>query len=481
MPAAITRGLDHSESVASLWLMSSAPAETAPDALDEVPQGYHVEYLWNPRENTYSEQLVADIDPDLELERAEASYEAWREEDAERRAIEAAEALGEEALEVEEEPEPSFEAAESALDPLSDLTQAIPCVVGRAATEKLAAAPVPYVWGQIVVQGTINLFAGGPSSGKSTLLFLLLAARSSTARAPLELLGYPVAPAPARAWIILIEGEHGEKSTARKLLRSYEILDAPLNGLDRVVTIARKAVTVGSPAWRKIESLAARGHISDVFLDTLARVSPPGKEANDERAQVEIFERLAKLIEVAPSDAQPTLWIAAHTRKGEAQGASPRVELEDVSGSAQRTGQCDSVIGVWGKKNKARTVDFLKLREEPDEYPEEVKYTIHGTEMTIETIGGRRVAPDGSPEEAPTLGGEGPAGRILSHLRAHPEESFSATALRKVATSNGSKLGNPHFWAIIESLVKSGRVSHQQEGDFVGYRWAVSPSETPGV
>jgi hypothetical protein len=419
-------------------------------------------YLWDPKANVYLEKIAPiDVDPAEEAEKAFVARLEDRDVHPE--------------LYQDEEPEDAPEDAEAppTEDPLADLRKAVPIIIGRATVEKLAAALVPFIWGQIVVGGTINLFAGGPSSGKSTLLFLLLAARSSTNPHPIDILTFPCAPAPSDKFLVLIEGEHSEGSTARKLLKSFDLVDAPLDGLDRVVTIARKGVTIGSLAWRRILNLAARGLVSDVFLDTLARVSPPENEADNETGQVEVFNRLSELIECAPGGSL-TIWIAAHTRKsGTGKDARSRVDVDDVSGSAQRVGQCDTLIGIWGKKNGSRTVDFLKLREEPDAYPDEVTYRIEGTELTIES-GGTSTTPPVPAEE------DGPAARIVSHLRTHPEKDFTISSLRKIGGSAGGKLNTAHAEKIMSNLVKSGRVAHTQNGDDEVYKWAHYEDATPG-
>ena len=236
----------------------------------------------------------------------------------------------------------------------------------------LASAPVSYAWVDIAVAGTIVLLAGGPSEGKTTLLFLLLAARAAIG-GRVQLLGRDVEPAPEGRYLLLIEGEHSESSTARKLIRSLEILGVPQNALNRVIIVARKSLTIGSPAWDEVTSLVRAGLVSDIAIDTIARCSPA--DANDEAAQVQIFSALADCIEAAPNpDARPTVWMVAHTRKGSSG------ELGDVSGSAQRVGQADSVLIVKGTKVKGRTVSsrvtFQKLREEPDEYPSPVDFTL---------------------------------------------------------------------------------------------------------
>jgi hypothetical protein len=140
-----------------------------------------------------------------------------------------------------------------------------------------------------------------------------------------------------------------------------------------VILVARKSVRIGDPVWEDVEKLIAAGLVSDIALDTLARVAPA--EANDEREQVAIFDLVTKGIDRAPSeDTKPVVWIVAHTKKG---GGD---DLEAVSGSAQRTGQADSVLMVEATRTGGRVVSsrvtFAKLREEPDEHPEPAEFSI---------------------------------------------------------------------------------------------------------
>jgi hypothetical protein len=229
------------------------------------------------------------------------------------------------------------------------------------------------VWQDIAVRGTINLGAGPPSGGKTTLLFLILGARLNLGE-PVELLGRMVTPAPEGTWIVLIEGEHGETSTCRKIERSCEILRVDDVALQRLIIVARKAVHIGSPEWEDVRRMVAAGLVSDIALDTIARVAPA--ESNDEAAQVAIFDLVAQTIESAPTEeTKPTVWACGHTRKNNKSGGP-----EDVLGSTQRAGQSDTVFLVEGNKHEGRTqsslVTFVKLREEPDVYPLPVEYAL---------------------------------------------------------------------------------------------------------
>ncbi|CAN5519172.1 hypothetical protein BH09MYX1_BH09MYX1_00910 [soil metagenome] len=185
-----------------------------------------------------------------------------------------------------------------------------------------------------------------------------------------------VNPALAGCYIVLIEGEHSEGSTARKLLRSVHLLGIDESSLDRLIIVARKAVRIGSPQWEDVERLVAAGLVSDIAIDTLARVAP--SDGDSEQAQVVIFDRIAQTIERAPSEeTKPTVWVATHNRKG---GTG---ELTDVSGSTQRMGQADTVILTKAQRVDGRVVScrvtFAKLREEPEEYPASVDFAVTKT------------------------------------------------------------------------------------------------------
>jgi hypothetical protein len=252
-------------------------------------------------------------------------------------------------------------------EPLRGLLHLGPlALLGRQRILALGAAQVAYVWDQIAVQGTVVLIAGPPAEGKTTLLFLILACRL-TREAPVALLGRLVTPAPVGTWVVLIEGEHSEGSTSRKLTKSLRTLGIDDGALDRIIIVARKAVRLGSPEWNDVERMVAQGIVSDIGIDTVARVAPA--DANDEREQVAIFDAVAQAIERAPAPGNaPTVWAVSHTRKGDRTAT-----LADVSGSVQRVGQADSVLLVAGEKVGGRTVSttvtFAKLREDPDNYP----------------------------------------------------------------------------------------------------------------
>jgi hypothetical protein len=270
----------------------------------------------------------------------------------------------------------------TAADPLRGLRHlGIVAVMGRQRLLDLAAKPIAYVWQDIAVAGTIVLISGPPAEGKTTLLFLVIAARLNTGEA-VQLLGRRIEPAPPGKWIVLIEGEHSEASTSRKLLKSIRLLGIDESALDRVIVVARKAVRLGSPEWLDVEHMVSLGLVSDIAIDTIARCAPA--DANDEREQVAIFDAIATTIEKAPEGENPLVWTVAHNRKNGSGG------LADVSGSAQRTGQADTVLMIAGEKvggqTVSTTVTFPKLREDPDEYPLPVTFAITGGTIVTQGV-----------------------------------------------------------------------------------------------
>jgi len=254
-------------------------------------------------------------------------------------------------------------------DPISGLPQlSVLILQSRARYLELAKMPIVYTWRDIIVAGTIAILAGSPSSGKTTLAYLYLCARAAK-RGVIILLGREVFPAAPGQRLLIIEAEHSEPSAARKLIASLRLLqldDSVLEG-GRVMTIARKAVTLGSPAWHEIVRLIAAGLISDIIIDTIVRFAPA--DANDESEQVAIYDAIAQALEQAPAGKVPTCLLIAHTRKG-----AVSEDLEGVSGSTQRVGQADTVMLAEATREGSRVVSTKvtvpKLREDPgDRWP----------------------------------------------------------------------------------------------------------------
>jgi hypothetical protein len=292
-------------------------------------------------------------------------------------------------------------------------------LMGRKRILELASTPIEYLWQDIAVAGTVVLIAGPPAEGKTTLLFLILAARMSSS-GPVKLLERMILPARQDQYLVLIEGEHSESSTSRKLQKSLVIMGVKDDALERIIIVARKAVLVGSAEWLECELMIAAGLVSDVAIDTLARVAPA--DANDESQQVAVFNSLAKAIEKAPEGLdRPTVWAIAHTRKnGNDSG------LSEVSGSVQRVGQADTVLLVKGEKVDGQTVSsrvtFAKLREDPDEYPKPVEFSIVKDDTGLPYIAGKRKPSESIPLEE----------RVLALLRVEPRtKSWLATATNR--------------------------------------------------
>lgn len=307
----------------------------------------------------------------------------------------------------------------SADDPLHGTTylQKI-AVVGYAQIQELADRPVVWIWDHVATAGLIVVLAAGVGSGKTTLLFQLIVARVN-AETPISVLGHTVQPIPKGRFAIVVENEHSDESAARILMRSCAALEInPVTALERVILIARGDVRLGSPAWAEIVTLIEAGLVGDIYLDTLARCAP--SDANDEKEQVEIFASIANAIQKAPTpDARPTVWIAAHTRKGDNMPT-----LNDVSGSAQRTAQGDVVVGMLAERTDgivtAVKINFLKTREtDPDNAPRAVTYVVRG---------GKIVITDG--EKQNTNQKDSLADQIVSLLQVHGELTKNAIRTR---------------------------------------------------
>ena len=272
---------------------------------------------------------------------------------------------------------PPAEGGPTRVEPLRGLPDlAKVAVVGRERIRELADRPIVWIWDYVATAGLTVLLAAGPGGGKTTLLLLLIVARLNKGE-PVSVLGRAVAPAPDGKYVVVIENEHSDESSARMLIRSCTLLHVEDTALDRVILVARGSVRIGSPAWEDVERLIAAALVSDVMLDTLARCTSAG-DSNDEQDQVQVFDRIAKAIELAPTAAdRPTFWIGAHTRKSE--GTVP--SMNDVSGSTQRAGQSDVVICMGAKLTdgcvSSVSVHFRKVREkDADDWPRPVEYAV---------------------------------------------------------------------------------------------------------
>jgi hypothetical protein len=317
-------------------------------------------------------------------------------------------------------------------------------LVGASEIRKLARVPIDWVWKDYVVSSTIGILSGPSSEGKTTLLFLLLLARA-TVGPPLEICGRAVTPAPLGRFVVLVEAEHGDASTARKLVKSADLLGLGDDALDRIISVSRKAVLLGSDEWRDIERMIAAGIVSDVAIDSLARVGTG--DANAEKDQVANFQIIADALEKAPAGAQPAVWVIAHSRKGVAE------TLDDVGGSMQRVAQADSVILVNGQRDAngkivASSIKLSKAREEPVDYPEVV---------TLEIKAGKLVWSTGKPRDKSKH-----TDVQLTKVRAWVEADGSLVASH---VSEGCKIGKPAALSCLRALEAEGVLTANVDTD----------------
>lgn len=300
----------------------------------------------------------------------------------------------------------STEAPTATLDTtIAGLKHLGPLIIsGAARLQELAAKPVDWIWQDIAVGNTVCVLAGPSTGGKTTLAFLLALARANTG-APIAVCGRLVKPAPMGQRILLLEAEHNEESASRKILKSARLLGIGPEAVDRILLVARKTVKLGSPAWNDAVKLIKAGLISDIFVDTLAKMS--NGDANSEQAQIENFDLIVDALEAG----KPMGWVLVHTRKGDP------TSLDDISGSNQRVAQADSVVLVKPERDDnnqvvASTMALLKAREEPDSWPDKARIVVSDDAVQFSTSGGADALPPGvSP-----LGG-----KILKFLRLQSE------------------------------------------------------------
>ncbi len=248
------------------------------------------------------------------------------------------------------------------------------------AEEIVAAAQVPpaWAWQGVANEGGITMLAGPPSGGKTTLACCLLLLRASIEGG--MLLGrYVRSMRPGRI-AVLVEAEHSGSSISRKLVRTCQLLGLPHSTLDRIAIIARKGVEYGDMRWVELEALFKANVVSDVMIDTLARVAP--LDANDERVQTSLFAAMGALLESASRES--ALWLVAHTRKPTKTDEEPTIA--DVSGATARTGQCDSVALILSNKQSGKsvssTIHWPKIRE-AEEHVAPTTYAIARGEIEI--------------------------------------------------------------------------------------------------
>jgi len=273
-----------------------------------------------------------------------------------------------------------------------------------------ACRPRVYAWHEIVERGIGQVvgLVGPPGHGKTELAMMLLAARMHVGE-PLSVLGREVTPAPIGQYGLAIEAEHGEGSASRRYLRAVEMVGASEGALGRIIIIARKNVLLGDEVWQDVAKLIAAGLVSDVLIDSLARVARA--DANDEQAQAAIFDELHRVIESSPAPEKPIVWLVAHTRKKEGE-----IDITDMSGSAQRVAQLDVGIVVTAKRDSSgkvtsSTASFKRLREgDPDRWPDAIEFAIRreGDRYVCE-----HSAPQSTPDDLPL------EDRIVEILRTH--------------------------------------------------------------
>lgn len=262
-------------------------------------------------------------------------------------------------------------------------------LVGETAILEEALRPVPWSWDGVWARSTVLYLAGPPGGGKTTLLFLLSVCLM--ADRPTMLLNRMVTPMDPGQVLVLVEGEHGPGSTSRKLVAACTTMGLSTAVLDRVVILARKSVLIGDGRWGEVVRMIAAGVVGCVAIDTLGRCAP--SDSNSEQEQTRVFELLVRAIEAGPIVAgtgpeprepvsrQPGMVVLGHVKKG--QGT---YDVEDVSGSAARAGQADTIGLVIPNKEDAvirsTTVYWPKVRD-GDEPALPVTYEIRARVLSL--------------------------------------------------------------------------------------------------
>jgi energy-coupling factor transporter ATP-binding protein EcfA2 len=312
-----------------------------------------------------------------------------------------------------------------------------------------AERPIDWVWKGCASKSNVVMLCGPPGGGKTTLLFLILAALAS--RSSVSLLGRNMTPMPAGQVIVLIEGEQGQASTCRKLLASCFVQGIPSEtalvdadtGVTRIVILARKSVLVGDDRWKEIVRMIGAGVVGHVAIDTLARCAPG--DSNDEKEQTRVFEQICGAIESGPIDRRPTVWILSHSNKKE-----PTYTVNDVSGSAARAGQADSVALVYPNMVEGQlhsvTLYWPKVRD-ADEPLEAVTYTMRGKEFAIveKPMRSKGGTANGTAELR---------ARLLEYVEAHP--GLYANAIASPKSEGGVGANKSSIIALLPSMAAEG-------------------------
>jgi hypothetical protein len=274
-------------------------------------------------------------------------------------------------------------------------------LVGYEALREATARPIVWRWQGIAADGHHVEISGPAGGGKTTLASLLIVALANAGANPVKVLGHEVVPIRAGAFVVLIEEENGTHSVRTKLETACDALGLDVaSTLDRVVVIVRKNVHMGDEVWEQLSELGSRGGLGAVVIDSRARVLRQG-ESNSEDDQALVAGELFRLIDRA----RGPVFVISHTRKGTA------AEIEDVSGSAQRGAAADVVVLVTPARNKngrvvSATVAFAKIRDDVEEHPAQVTFSIVKDDEGRWTLSETSARPseDRAPPDARILG-----------------------------------------------------------------------------
>lgn len=327
-----------------------------------------------------------------------------------------------------------------------------------------ADEPVDWLWKPYLVTGTLGLFGGDPGSGKTTLVFLAMACRARTRVSEVLFLGAPLKTAPVGKYIVIVEGEHRPSSAARKLrrvIRQLGLQEEEQEIFERVFLVTRKAVIVGDAHWKNIVKLVEAGLVSDVVLDTLASTTA-NTDSNKEQDQVQLFKKLADAIRLSPNQNSLTLWLLAHMRKKASTASEVGPGLQDVAGSVQRTGQVDTVAIVERRKPKGGSryavLNFVKLREEPDDAGEEVReevgYRLRGGTLELVGLDGKPLrTAAASVSRATQQGPKDPAEKFRKTLQDQQGVPITRRQLRKLTGARPETVD-----ALIKEALTDGKI-----------------------
>jgi energy-coupling factor transporter ATP-binding protein EcfA2 len=344
--------------------------------------------------------------------------------------------------------------AARAADPLSEYPLIRAQALIGAAIQLEAARPVEYLWDGIVTPGNIVIIGGPPGDGKSTALMLMAMARRNTTGEPIQIFGRAMKPAAPDRWIVIVENEQGAGLTSRQLVQSCEMLGPPAAVmLERVIMLARKEVTIGSPTWQEVSAMTRAGLVDSVWVDSLARTAT-GTDSNDADDQAAVFGGLQGLLESSPHEAKPTLWLLGHTRKPKPH-ARDTLTLADLAGSVQRAAQIDVGILLRAERDEwdqvtCTVMTFPKVRDRGDE-------PIPGCTLTIKRHSGRRTVEWSSPRaRAEDEGGMTAPDKVCELLRAGGDRTEN-----EIAKMLG--MGKPAVARAIGVLLATKRIRKRQK------------------